>query len=416
MSSFADIRHIASLATRDLLHEYLMALWTILGLAALITPLLIMFGLKFGIIESMKSRLIGSAVNREIRPVEFRPYSQDWLTELESRVDVELVIPDTRLFAVEVKLVNSDDRDAEPMSAAMRPTAPGDPLLAEWGLALHDEREIVLTTPVANALKARPGSVIQGIIARRRGEERVFVDLNVAGVLPREAVDRKWIYVSLPLLVATELYREQEDVPGLNAPGKLPDPGALDYSYGSFRAFASDVDAVATLVEWLESQGIETRSEYQRIAQIQQLDRALGAVFLIVLTVALLGGAASLGANLFAGVIRKRHELSLMRLVGFSGSLIILFPMVQALLLAASGVAAALAAYAAAEPIINWRLGSAAAGLFVSRLSDSAPICVLLPQHYAIAAVTVVGICLLAATVGAVRAGGITPAEGLRRD
>jgi putative ABC transport system permease protein len=416
MAPLSDLYHIAELAARDLMHEKLMALWTILGLAALVTPLLIMFGLKFGIVESMKSRLIGSAVNREIRPIDFRPFSRDWLAELEARADVEMVIPDTRLFAVEIKLRNENNREAEPISAAMRPTKPGDPLLSEWGLAVTANMEVVLATPVANALKATTGSVIQGIIGRRQGEEKQFVDLTVAGVLPREAVERKWVYVSLPLLVATELYREQEDVPGLNSPGELPDPARMDYSYGSFRAFASSIDDVASLVEWLESEDIPTRSEYRQIAQIQQLDRALASVFLIIVSVALVGGAASLGANLFAGVMRKRHELSLMRLIGFSGWAIVLFPIIQALLLSALGSVAALGAYAIAEPVINWRLGSATAGLFVNRLSEEAPICSLLPQHYLVAATTVIAVCLLAACAGAVRAGSITPGEGIRRD
>ena len=134
MASLSDIKHVAGMAARDLMHEKLMALWTILGLAALTTPLLIMFGLKFGIVESMKSHLIGSAVNREIRPTDFRPYSQEWLAAFEARSDVEMVIPDTRLFAVEIKLVNEQKRDAEPLSAAMRPTVPGDPRLNERNL------------------------------------------------------------------------------------------------------------------------------------------------------------------------------------------------------------------------------------------------------------------------------------------
>jgi putative ABC transport system permease protein len=416
MAALSDFQHVTTLAARDLLHEILMALWAILGLAALVTPLLIMFGLKFGIVESMKTRLLGSAVNREIRPTDFRPYTREWLQELESRDDVEMVIPDTRLFAVEIKLVNSGARGAEPLSAVMRPTAPGDPLLTEWNQSVDSDFAAVLSTPVANALQVEVGESIEGIIGRRGGEERVFVDLKVAGVLPREAVDRDWIYVSLPLLVAAELYRATEDVPGLNAPGELPDPDAIDYSYGSFRAFARNIDDVASLVEWLEAREIPTRSEYRQIAQIQQLDRALGAVFLIVLLVALVGGAASLGANLFAGVMRKRHELSLMRLIGFPGPAIVLFPIVQALLLAVLGSAVALGTYALAEPLINWQLGSAGAGLFVNRLADGAPICVLLPQHYAAAAMTVTGICLIAASAGAVRAGNITPAEGIRRD
>lgn len=412
----SELTYAAEMAFRDLFHEKLAALWTILGIAALVTPLLIMFGLRYGIVASMKSRLIGAAVNREVRPTEFRTYTPEWFAELAARDDVDVVIPDTRLLAASIDLTQEAVREAMPITATMRPTSAADPLLAEWGVAVQGDRDVVLTTRVANALRASAGTVIQGAIGRRGGEERAFVDLTVTGVLPREAVDREWVFVGLPLLVASERYREQESVPGLNAPGEIEDPAVTGWSFGSFRAFAATLDDVATLVEWLEDQGIPTQSQYQRIAQIQQLDRALGTIFVIVVTVAVLGGAASLGANLYAGVMRKRHELSLLRLIGVTGRGIVAFPVLQAVLLASLGSAIAVASYAAIEPLINWRLGSAAEGLFVNRLAENEPICFLLPRHYLNAVLFVVSVCVLAASAGAIRAGAITPGEGIRRE
>lgn len=411
-----ELTQITEMAIRDLRHEYLMSLWTILGIAAVVTPLLVMFGLKFGMITSMKSRLIETAINREVRPTDFRSYSDAWFSTLRARPEVEFVIPDTRLLAASIRLNNPENLDASALDVTMRPTLEGDPFLEEWSVAVDTDFAIVLTTRVANSLKVNRGDTIDGVILRRQGEESAEVKLTVSGVLPRDAIDRKWVYVSLPLLVAIERYRENEGVAGLNLAGLLADPFENHWSFGSFRVFARSIDEVGALVEWLEEQGIPTHSNYDKIARIQQLDDALTLVFVILVVVAVVGGATSMGANLFAAVLRKQHELSLLRLVGYSSKAIIMFPVIQSIILSVSGGLIAVSAYALLEPVVNKQLGSQTEGLFVSRLKDGEPISRLLPEHYIMVLLAILCIGVVTASVGAIRAASISPADGLRRE
>ncbi|MCK5203198.1 MAG: hypothetical protein KAR15_04980, partial [Desulfobacterales bacterium] len=66
MNTFKTVIH---LALRDYLHERLLSACAVMGLAAVLAPLLVLFGVKSGIINTMSDRLIQDPRNREISPV-----------------------------------------------------------------------------------------------------------------------------------------------------------------------------------------------------------------------------------------------------------------------------------------------------------------------------------------------------------
>ncbi|MGB5468412.1 MAG: peptide ABC transporter permease, partial [Sedimenticolaceae bacterium] len=57
------------LASRDYAHEWQMSGCFVLALAAVLGPMLVLFGLKFGVVGGMLDQLIENPENREIRPV-----------------------------------------------------------------------------------------------------------------------------------------------------------------------------------------------------------------------------------------------------------------------------------------------------------------------------------------------------------
>jgi len=354
----------------DLRHEYLMFLWVTLGVAAIIAPLLVIHGLKSGLVSSMKARLIENPTNREIRPIEFHSHSPEALARIAGLPGVEILIPDTRLLAASINLLAENDPASQPVDAAMRPTVAGDPLLSHWGLRLTSPLEVVLSEPVARRLAVAQGAVVQGAVTRRGGDEVVVLDLRVAGVLPREAQERNWVYVDLRLLVGAERYRENQPVPGMDQPGSLPEVDE-DQVFGSFRLFARGIDDVPALVETLAAQGLETHSEYRNIARIQRLDHALRLIFAIVLLVAAAGGAASMGANVYAGVVRKQRDLGLLKLMGFSPAQAMALPVIQAACLGFAGALVAVLVYGLTEPVINHLLSDTVETVFGGRRLDA---------------------------------------------
>jgi putative ABC transport system permease protein len=148
------------------------------------------------------------------------------------------------------------------------------------------------------------------------------------------------------------------------------------------------------------------RTQVTEIATMQALDRNLGRVFWLVALLGTSGFLASLAANLLANVERKRRDLSVVRLLGFSTSSLVLFPVVQALLVAVLGAALALAAYLPVAGALNvW---------FAESLEPGERICRLLPGHVAVAVAATMLMAVVAATWAGLRVASIEPAEGLR--
>lgn len=58
------------LALADLRHEWLLNLCMVLALAAVLTPLLLLLGLKNGVVETMRERLVQDPIYRELKPQE----------------------------------------------------------------------------------------------------------------------------------------------------------------------------------------------------------------------------------------------------------------------------------------------------------------------------------------------------------
>ena len=70
----APHREILRLAYRDFAHERRISLCFVLALMAVLAPLLILFGLKFGLVDTLAQRLVESPANREVLAVGSRQY------------------------------------------------------------------------------------------------------------------------------------------------------------------------------------------------------------------------------------------------------------------------------------------------------------------------------------------------------
>ena len=139
---------------------------------------------------------------------------------------------------------------------------------------------------------------------------------------------------------------------------------------------------------------------------MQSLDRNLGRVFWLIAFLGTLGFVASLAANLLANVERKRRELSVVRLIGFSTKSIVMFPLAQALLIGILGAIGAAAVYFPVASLLNaW---------FADSLQSGEYICRLLPGHLLAAAAGTLICAGLAAAWAGHRAARVEPAEGLR--
>jgi putative ABC transport system permease protein len=399
----SQFKNILILTFRDYSHEWRMSGCFILALASVLAPMMILFGLKFGIVSSMINELIEDPHNREIRAVGSGRYDQEWFKAYRAREDVAFVIPKTRALAATIQLKSANI--GRIFSTEMLATDIGDPLLKDLEKKPEGYYQVVLSESIANKLNVKKGEKINASLARQfRGKrERVHIDLQVIDIVPEHQISRKVAFVSLKLLLATESFKDGREVVELGWKGdKEPD----QREYPSFRMYAHSIYQVVPLVTEMEQQGVNVKANIEQIISVQSINHNLTIIFWIIASVGAVGFSFSLGASLWANVDRKQKELSILRLVGFQGGKIILFPVLQALYTGFLGWLLAVLIYLTAEQSINQIL---APNLKIDRV-----ICYLLPEHFFWALGLTLTVAAGAAILGGIRASRIEPSDGLR--
>nr|VFK38828.1 MAG: putative ABC transport system permease protein [Candidatus Kentron sp. SD]VFK43580.1 MAG: putative ABC transport system permease protein [Candidatus Kentron sp. SD]VFK78243.1 MAG: putative ABC transport system permease protein [Candidatus Kentron sp. SD] len=394
---------ISRLAFRDYAHEWVMSGCFVLALAAVLAPMMVLFGLKFGIVTSMLEQLVEEPRNREMRSVGSGRYDAAWFESMAKRPTVGFVIPRTRNIAATIQL--KSNTSPRIVSTELIPTAVGEPLLEPGQPIPGTLAEIVLSDSAARKLTAKVGDVISGSLSRRfQGRrERVYIELSVIAIAQPSAFARAGGFVSIGLVTAIEDFRDGRAVQELGWRGDLP---AVTRTFPGFRLFARTIDDVVALRDTLMNQGIEVRTRLVDIEMVQTMDRNFSAVFWIIAVIGFIGFSFSLGASLWANVERKRRDLSVLRLVGFHTGDIVWFPVLQAIFTALLGWMLATSIYIGVEQTINRML--------TAQLQPGQVICELLWEHFLIAAGLTILAAVFAATLGGYRSARIEPSEGLR--
>jgi putative ABC transport system permease protein len=400
------LKTLIRLALRDYFHERLLSACAVMGLAAVLAPLLVLFGVKSGIINTMSDRLIQDPRNREVSAVGSGRYGSDWFAAIAKRSDVAFVIPQTRSIAASMILYKEDIIKPRTVVVSLIPTAEDDPLLMQWGRIPTEKTRIVLSEPAARKLNVKAGQKVTGQVGRSKGsiKEHVTVNLQIDAVLPLEAFPREAAFVRLALLEATEDYRDGRGSDIFGWPGQ-PRP-AGPRVYPSFRLYARSIYDVAQLRNILMDSGLEVYTQAEDIEVVKSLDRSFGLIFSLIAIVAVLGYFASMASNVLANVNRKSRYLGISSLIGFSTTNIIWYPVVQSITTSSLGILTAICLYWIVEGMIN--------SLFADYLAAGEYVCRLSLVHMLIALGLTLGLSILASAYGAFRVSRIEPSEVIR--
>lgn len=160
MALARDVMMIGSLAVADYRHESRLSLCLIAALAAVLAPLLVLFGLRHGIVSTLSEELRRNPTTLELRPLTHGRYNQAFFSQLKDRPETDFLIPNTRFLAATVALQNTAQPTAPPVDAEMIPTAPGDPLLKGTVINVPVASEAVLSQTAAEKLKVSLGDGI----------------------------------------------------------------------------------------------------------------------------------------------------------------------------------------------------------------------------------------------------------------
>lgn len=381
------------LALADLRREPAFTLCSILALAAVIAPLILLAGLRAGVVAGLRQDLAASPRTREIMNIQNLALDAAWFQSLSARPDVGFVVPRTRLLAA----TGSLERRAEPgrvVTVEVLPTASGDPLLA--GIPQPGEGEVVVSSAAAARLGVSPGDALRMRVRLNDRDEVLRLDVTAIAIAPASAFGREAIFAP------PALGQQVQDFVDWRGPDAGPRRAE------GFRLHARRLEDVPALVAALQEAGIETSSRAEDVAALLALDRSLTAGFVVIAAVGGTGFVLGLGAALWASVARKRRTLSLLRLIGMRRATLVMIPVWQALAYAVGGSALGAAlALGAAQLVNRFSLIGATEGRQLARIGL---------EEFGVAMALAAAAAVLASALAAQRAASADPAEGLRDD
>ncbi|NBF01014.1 FtsX-like permease family protein [Pseudomonas sp. Fl5BN2] len=395
---------LGKLALEDLWHDRKVSLCIAASLVAVIAPLLLLFGLKHGVVSQLQNELLRDPRNLEIKMLSSGNYDNAWIERLRQQPETGFALGQTRSLNSQADLFIGMQRFVE--SAEIIPTEAGDPQLNLPGISPGGQ-QVILSARAAQRLQAKVGDSVR-LRAERRldgSKERGEVGLTVIAILDGARFGRAAGFVAPSLLLSLERFRDGYQVREFGVEtGKAL--GNLQPMYARARLYARDIDQVAPLERWLNQQHIETSSRLADIDNVKAINHVLGLIFGVIALAALIGCVASMVGAFLANIDRKRKSLAVLRLLGFNRAAVAGFVVLQALLLSLAGYLGGLGFYFVGSHLFDALLGSSqATGTFI---------CHITAWHGLAALLITFMVAALVALIGAARAISIQPAESLR--
>ena len=386
----------ARLALSDMRHDAGLFTGVALTVTAVLAPLLVLLGLKTGVIEHLLGGLRADPATREIVLRGHMPLPPEWFEAMRKRPDVAFVAPRMRQLAqpVDVGLAANPIRGT---NADFVVSAPGDPVLGRAAAGIG-EGSVVLSQRLAQLGSFKVGDEITVWAIRRAttGNQRIDARAKVAGIAPPTATQNAVVYGPLAMAASLEAFQERDT-------GQTQAPAHI---FPSFRLYARDITDVATLERDLLAQSMEVRTEVGRIGWTLSIDRNLTTLFAVLTGCGAAGVAVTLAVSLWGNVARKRRALSLLRLLGLPAWALVVFPLVQGGLVAALGSLLGAGVALAVGAMINAAYGGA--------YLEGNELCVIAPVHIIVTVLSAIVLALLASLVAVRPVLRIAPSEGMR--
>lgn len=397
--------YILRLAARSLIFDLRLTLCHVFGLIAVLVPLMLVVGLKYGAIQGLTDKLNQDPRNLEILVMGNHDLKPDWFAALRRAPETAFVVPATRSLSTTVNLVADRAGGALLRGVQLYPTGEGDPLLA--GLpAPKQDGEVVLTASAAKALGVAVGDGIKALVPRRinNAEEIANRPLRVVAITPETTLSQDVAFVTLRFLVRTEDFRD----------GKVPDLQSEQISaedlatrhYASARLFARTLDDVAPLAAIAGRDDVAVQTKSHEIETVKLLDRALTSIAAVIVGLGAAGAAFSVAASQWANVERQRKDISMLRLLGLQRSEVLLLPVAESLMVAMIGYGISALLIIGVSIMVNNMFS-------LTGMSDS-PVCRLEIVHFVWFWAVTVAVAGLAALVGGAHVVKIDPSESLR--
>lgn len=342
--------HMVRIALKAVRHGWFTNGFSAVALAAVLAPLIVLYGLKLGIITGLLDELRKDPGIRRIGISGYKPLTDADIAAIRALPGTGFVVGAPRSIAARVEM-RRDRQATDVVVADWLPTDAGDPLLPETAPATADDA-IILSEPLAEKLHAGQGDSVFAAIYRNNQSEVYEFELKVADILPRHLLAGERALVAPARINSIAAFSDGFEVPRNGITGRpLTERHAL---YDSVRLYARSIDDVVDLERTVAATyGFRTSSEAASIQWVRELERIMAGVFAIVSVAGGLGYVISLWATIAGSVRASRGQLSLLRLLGLRKHTMWIFPFVQVMIITTAGLAVAFGLAASAGVVMN---------------------------------------------------------------
>lgn len=358
---------IFKLALQDLWYDRLMSLCLTAAMVAVLAPLLLLFSLRYGILNTLDTSLRDNPLNLEIRMMQGYTLEKSFFDDLRSDPHVGFVVEMTRALSVTAD-VGFNGR-AKTMIETI-PTAKDDPLAELSGIkGVPADDEILLTDSLARDLGAGVGDTVRVVISRVKAgnRENGSAKFKVKGVIDKLYNSRSCIYLNLNAVVAMEDFRDGYN-PFLFSDGS--NPNRQRKSFAKARLYARSIDDVEPL-------SLKLRASYNisdslpAIENVKAIGRVLSFVFYTIAITSVIGGIIASAGLVFSNLGRKEGSFAMLQLMGCKRSDVTLMVTYEALLLSGLAYGCALGLFFFGQSVFNLYFGSLLQGQsVVSKLTS----------------------------------------------
>ena len=447
---------ILTLAFKELRHDWKATGVLLCVIVSIVTPLLILFGLKQGVINTQRELLLNDPCNLEIKMLGHYHLSPLWFEQKAKDSRIQFIIPITRFLNTDINIIDKENKNS---FVDLIPTGQGDPLLKLTAIAAPvQDNEVLITHALAKRLHINKGEQIQSQLFRKMNNESQtsHASLLVKDILPDySCLQRSAILTTLNFLKTVEDFKEGQQVdlfkvennklvtlkkkPNdfkqlsknnhsfFSSKNKNPElieqpiktesvvPTQTKTTYAKARIFAKSLEDVTALSDELRSSSeeIEVISKAAEIEKLKQLNHFLNILLLIVLLIGAVGGGLALGGNFLLTIERKRLQIAQLRLLGIGKKQITLFLWVQGIVITSTAFIMA-SLLSLITKLISELYSQDILGEVIQITNNEVKIFYLSGQDYLFAYMATLIFSSLVIVTGTKRANSIEPGEQLR--
>ena len=345
------LSRICTWALLDLKAEFRLSVLSVLLLAGLLAPALVMAISRTAVIDGWTAALSADIRNREVRIIgEYDIIEPNTLANLGALPGVDFIVPETSRFLNAIRFETEKSRRER--VANVRTTRRGDPLLGS--LPAPDFDQVVITQSVAEKFNLTERGALTVVLRRQPKDaptELVKLPLRIIGVIPTNIWPEELVLLSEARSAGIALWTARPLDP--RPPLYIPEIEE-ENPWKSLRIYAQEVSLAPELQDRLNAApyNFDTSLQSDQVEKLVGLETGLDALARALAVLSAVGFAVAVLLFQKLAVLRKAEGLALMFVAGVSRREMVVFLVAQCLVVSVLGLILTGGIIVALQPVI----------------------------------------------------------------